>query len=308
MHIEIFRTGKHIDSLGRIDEYTEKSLDDIAAKYNIKVAGDISQRAAIVKGHPKTDDPAFGWVEYLMRKGEKLYAKVIDLDENFRKELMAKKYTRVSISLYPDLTLKHIGFLGAAHAAVNKLNPVEFNEINDDSANQIKYQSIYFDFAEAKTDDENPNESFDEKLQKLEELVSQYSNIINNYEKEIRIDNFRNYCNSMIMSNDKSGYPPAYVKYLTDIMEMAHNADTQQGIENYTVNSDLVKEFISLLSNTVKVNEFKKSEVTKEDAAKNFAGKNIDSARLELHLEAMNLMKKRPELSYNEAVIAATNK
>lgn len=304
MLIEIFRAGKHTDSQGIVEEYSEKSLDEIAGRYNIKVSRDISQRAAIVKGHPKTDEPAYGWVEYLSRRGEKLYAKVVELDEIFRKELMEKKYTRVSISLYPDLTLKHIGFLGAAHPAVAQLNPVEFSENNTETLKQIEYQTPYLDYSEA----ESKNEFINEKLNKLEAKIKEYTQIISNYEKEKRIDDFRSYCNSMIMSSDKSGYPPAYVKYLTDILEMAHSADINKNIENYSVNTDLVKEFISLLSNTVTINDFTRNEIPNDIYSSNFSGKNIDASRLELHLEAMNLMKKRPELSYNEAVIAATNK
>jgi len=122
MIFEIFKTGTHTNSNGVTKNFTTEDLDQIVNSYNPE-----EREAPLVIGHPKDNDPAFGWVEKLFRKGESLFAKTKDEDPAFVKAVKERKFPKRSISLTPDLRLNHIGFLGAVLPAVDGLSPVKFN-------------------------------------------------------------------------------------------------------------------------------------------------------------------------------------
>ena len=130
--IAVFRTGRHTDSAGNTKDWTEKELDHIANAYN-----PAEHEAPIVIGHPKTDDPAYGWVAGLKREGETLYAKFKQLVPEFVDMVKRGLFSKRSIAVYPDLTLKHIGFLGAAAPAVKGLPNVKFER--DEQAAIIEF-------------------------------------------------------------------------------------------------------------------------------------------------------------------------
>ncbi len=65
---EIFKTGKHTSDKGITNEYTNEDLDKIVSNYNPE-----EHEAPIVIGHPKTNAPAYGWIEKLQRVGDKAY-------------------------------------------------------------------------------------------------------------------------------------------------------------------------------------------------------------------------------------------
>lgn len=123
MKIEVFRTGTHTDSAGNKKEWTEQDLDTIASKYN-----PAEHEAPVVIGHPKDNAPAFGWVEGLERKGSVLYAKTKDLVPEFVDMVKKGLFKKRSISLYPDMTLRHVGFLGAMPPAIKGLADVAFSD------------------------------------------------------------------------------------------------------------------------------------------------------------------------------------
>ena len=118
MEIEIFKTGNHTPMKGAPVVVSVGDLKQIAEKNNGK-------EVPIVVGHPKTEDPAYGWAKSFATRGDILVAEV-ELDPAFQKLVEEKKYRNVSISLNKDFTLNHIGFLGAAAPAVKGLKPVQF--------------------------------------------------------------------------------------------------------------------------------------------------------------------------------------
>ncbi|WP_170563044.1 hypothetical protein [Ruegeria atlantica] len=86
--------------------------------------------APVVKGHPETDAPAYGWVEALRVAGDRLQAKLARLDPAFRSEVEAGSFGPRSVALQPlpgaGWRLRHLGFLGGARAAVDGLSPSQF--------------------------------------------------------------------------------------------------------------------------------------------------------------------------------------
>lgn len=119
----IFRTGKHTDSNGNTREWTEADLDKIVESYDPS-----KHEAPIVIGHPKSNAPAFGWIEKLKRVGDTLYALPKQLAQEFVEMVNKGLFKKRSISLYPDGTLRHVGFLGATPPAVKGLPDVEFSD------------------------------------------------------------------------------------------------------------------------------------------------------------------------------------
>jgi hypothetical protein len=123
MWIEVFRTGTFKNSAGVENTWTEKDLEEIVSKYDPS-----KFEAPIVIGHPADNAPAYGWVEALKREGKSLFAKIKPTVQEFIDNVRNGLYKKVSISLYPDRSLRHIGFLGGAAPALKDLPIVQFKE------------------------------------------------------------------------------------------------------------------------------------------------------------------------------------
>lgn len=138
IRIEVFRSGTFTPMSGAAVTYSADDLAGIAASYDFDAAP-----APVVIGHPKTDDPAYGWVsgfEY-DADADLLFADIGDLEPEFVEAVEAGRYKKVSMSFHmPDApnnptpgqwSAKHIGFLGGAAPAVSGLKPVQFSEGKD---------------------------------------------------------------------------------------------------------------------------------------------------------------------------------
>lgn len=129
--IEIFKAGKHTPISGGALQFSEADLIACANAYDPEVF-----KAPLVVGHPKLDDPAYGWVESLNFSESKLKANPEQVDVAFAELVNDGKFPKVSAAFYlPDspnnpkpgvLYLKHIGFLGAAAPAIKGLKTVSF--------------------------------------------------------------------------------------------------------------------------------------------------------------------------------------
>lgn len=121
--IEVFKAGKHTSGNGITKEYSKDDLDAIASGYN-----ENEHKAPLVLGHPKTNSPAYGWTKSLKRVGEKLIAYVDEVSAPVVEAVKNGHYKKVSIALYGDGRLRHIGLLGATPPAIKGLADVQFNE------------------------------------------------------------------------------------------------------------------------------------------------------------------------------------
>lgn len=145
--IELFRAGTHTDSSGKTQTWTEEDLDTIVAKYDPS-----THEAPAVIGHPKDNAPAYAWVESLKRDGKSLWGKFKQVLPEFAEAVAQGSYKKRSIALYPDMTLRHVGFLGAQPPAIKGLKDIAFasgdecitiefsesTEVGDDKDEQIK--------------------------------------------------------------------------------------------------------------------------------------------------------------------------
>ncbi len=133
--VEVFRAGEQTDSAGNKRAWSPSDLEKIVKNYNAK-----NHEAPVVVGHPKDNAPAFGWVEELKTDGKTLFAKFKQLIPEFIDAVKRGLYKKRSISLYPDFTLRHIGFLGAVPPAIKGLADIKFSE-NDSITIEFDSQS-----------------------------------------------------------------------------------------------------------------------------------------------------------------------
>ena len=129
--LHIFSAGTHRDGQGRERTYTESDLEAIASAYDPAL-----HQAPVVIGHPKDDAPAYGWVRRLVVKGQRLYADLEQVSDEFAEWVRAGHYKMRSASFYlPEgspvpgtMYLRHVGFLGAMPPAVKGLEPFQFGD------------------------------------------------------------------------------------------------------------------------------------------------------------------------------------
>lgn len=280
MWIEVFKTGKHTDSSGHSTEYTTDDIEQIATIYNNSVQKDGSNAAPIVKGHPKSDDPAFGWVERLKVNGEKLLAKIKDIVPQFAEEVKAGRFKKISIALYPGNLLRHVGFLGAMAPAVKGLKPVSFADKGD-----------YVEFANNSAQKKSELEIVKLENEKLKEQL----NILENEKKDSEYSEF---INGLI---DESKINMHQAKKLKSIFKkLAEKREYEEG-ESLI---ELVKEFAGSYATTNDLfNEFAQNDLPENDGQ--FLGKNTAPERLALHNKANSISKNNPNIPYEQALLLA---
>lgn len=166
--IRLFRPGDFVSNEGKSVSFSEADLAAIAASYD-----PANDPAPLVIGHPKLNDPAWGWVASLSFADGELVAAPEKVDADFAQIVRDGRYRRVSAQFYPPrhpsnpkpgaYYLKHIGFLGAAAPAVKGLGTVAFSAGDEAGA-------LTFDLNPEKTMTEKTTEelSFAERLATLD--------------------------------------------------------------------------------------------------------------------------------------------
>lgn len=134
--IHIFKPGRHVTMAGDVIEFSEADVAATARAYNPKL-----HEAPLVIGHPKTDDPAQGWVGSLSATERGLFAAPRDVEAAFAEQVGQRRYGKVSSKFYsPDSPsnpvpgvwyLRHVGFLGAQPPGVKGLDNPSFADVDD---------------------------------------------------------------------------------------------------------------------------------------------------------------------------------
>lgn len=135
--IEVFKAGKHVSASGESITFSEKEVAAIAANYDPAL-----HKAPLVVGHPKDNSPSFGRAASFGVVGGKLFASCDEVDASFAEAVNAKRYPKVSLSLYKPSSPsnpkpgvyypRHIGFLGGMPPAVKGLADASFAGGADD--------------------------------------------------------------------------------------------------------------------------------------------------------------------------------
>lgn len=143
---DIFKAGTHTDSNGHTHTFSEQDLHSVVQNFS-------ANTAPLVIGHPKLDDPAWGWASALKVEDGVLYAKADDVCCEFAEAVADKRYPNRSVRLEPaenGYKLAHIGYLGGKPPAVDGLKwqfnantqamVFEFNQA-DEAADRLALQS-----------------------------------------------------------------------------------------------------------------------------------------------------------------------
>lgn len=129
---EVLRAGKFTDANGTEVEITQDDLNEMANGYDAE-----NSPSPFVFGHPKDNDPAYGWADGFKVVGNKLIAFADNLHESVKSALKENLFKKISLSIFnPDSPanpvpgkkyVRHIGLLGAAAPAVSGLKPISFS-------------------------------------------------------------------------------------------------------------------------------------------------------------------------------------
>lgn len=134
--LHIFRAGTHVATDGKRYSFSEADIADMIGSYDPQLA-----RAPLVVGHPKTDDPAYGWVDGLQGTDGNMFALPAAVEPQFAQMVNEQRFANISASVFlPDTPgnpkpghfyLRHVGFLGAAAPAVKGLQRPQFADGSD---------------------------------------------------------------------------------------------------------------------------------------------------------------------------------
>ncbi|MGQ9819940.1 MAG: hypothetical protein ACUVQ1_08500 [Candidatus Kapaibacteriales bacterium] len=310
MWIEIFRTGTQTDTTGRTQDFTIADLDTMVRLYNEKIISDESYQAPLVKGHPESDSPAYGWVERLARRGNILYAKLKSLSKEIIDEVRQGKFRRVSISLYPNLLLRHIGLLGSATLAIKGLRPVQFEEFDESRDFEYPTNKEVREYAELRNELlslQDLNAQLSRQNQTLREQIRQLT-------LEVRSRSFRDFAEMVYKNQTTAVLPPSKADELVSILELASIADEAKDENGNRLFSDeirlakKIKNFIQSIQpinvfDELKIAQSKFSELFDEtDSVDEFEGKQVDERRLLLHRKVKEIIEKSPNLNYEQAL------
>lgn len=131
--IHAFKAGTHTASDGTRHVIKQSDLVEICASF---AQGNGGHDVPLVIGHPDINAPAYGWASEVSAETNDLYVTPRDVEASFSEAVNAKRYPKVSVSIWPRdhaknpmpgrLTLRHVGFLGAMPPAVRGLQEASF--------------------------------------------------------------------------------------------------------------------------------------------------------------------------------------
>lgn len=268
MWIEIFRSGEQTDSNGSKASFTDMDIQEMADNYNQKLLEEDGFSAPLVKGHPKNDSPAHGWIEKLARRKNMLYAKLGNLSDTMISNIENGAFKKVSVALYPDNLLKHVGLLGGAQPAVKGLRNVEFAEhIPTVFENEIEKLK--------KENDELKQKLFQDNVKSIQSKHKEFAE-------------------SMI--KEKKIFMPAQKDNLLKILKLSSNFSEP-------FDDNIIDLFDNI--NSSDIHEILPQKEVEEH--KISFTENVNEDRLRIHTNALKIMKNTPELNYEEAAIKAVS-
>lgn len=309
---EVWRAGKYPQG-----EFTEADVQQIVDNYDPK-----AEEAPIVLGHPKNNDPAFGWVESLARKGPVLLAKFRQVVPQFAEAVNAGRYKKVSVRLAKDekkgWTLKHVGFLGAAIPQVQGLAPIAFS--GDDGGLEVECD---FDTGtpqnhhkEVNQMDEKEKEALKEQLRK--ELQTEFSQENEDLKKQLADSEAKRKKAEFaaVIEQHKTKIPPALQPGLVEFMASLPNEETvefaaKDGDKEKPVKQSPLAFFQDFIGKLPDYSPLFKDIASGEEGKnrreeKDFAGVQVDEERMELHRKALDFAEKN-KVSYEEALVAVSD-
>lgn len=301
---EICRPGTFVDASGMQIELTEAGLREVATGYNIKL-----RRAPLVLGHPKMDDPAFGWVKTLDYRDGALVAIAEQVDVNFASAVRDGRYNNRSASFYlresPNNPtpgrpyLKHIGFLGARQPAVDGLKPLEFSALEGDDAHDLVVSMAGWEAAYRQRLRQEIEEERSVDMAAFEQQVVKRVNL----QREVA-----QFCEDMVQrAIVPPGHREAFLALAESVVREDNVVQFGEGEDQERVNAwDLFRRMFEWRPPMVEKGEFKpQGGPLREVTLAMPDGVAVDTSRSQIHAAATAYQQKH-NCSYRDAVRAVT--
>ncbi len=313
MEFEIFRTGSHTSNNGITKSYSLSDLNSIAESYNPQIL-----EAPIVLGHPKSNSPAFGWIESLKVVGDRLIANAKDIVPEFMEAVKKGLFKKRSVSLDKDGKLRHVGFLGAAIPAVQGLADIQFSE---DDINE----SFEFNNEDNTQSDPNKNLLNDQIVSELNTLSKQINNLtaffekfsdadfnskqqapVNNFSVSLNHDLFQKKLDEKLSNGSLT--PPMKEKLLNMIDFFNTSNYSEFDSQNFSDSlSKFLTEFINSIPNIISFEDFAQKPDAIDIKDHSFDGFLLDPNSYTLHKKALSLSSQE-NISYIQSIKELTTK
>lgn len=304
--IAIFQAGTHTDMAGNVRTWTTEDLDKIVEIYN---AGE--HEAPIVIGHPKIDAPAYGWVKELRRTGDVLEGLFTQINPEFEEAVQAGNFKKRSISLYPDMTLRHVGFLGAVPPAVKGLKDVSF--ASEDEAVTIDFAATTI--KENQKMDKELEESlraelaerdakiaqFGEQMTALQTQLNAVSSALETERGSRRNTELQNFCDELVEAGQLT---PAQKDGALELMQALDASGEYNFADGTKSGVDALVKLLRQMPSQIEFGEFATHGAagSHRTARAQLYGEFVNADRMAVHEQAVALSREK-SISYAEAVI-----
>lgn len=301
-------------------------IQAIAERYDPRL-----HAAPIVVGHPKTDDPAYGWVKSLTFADDRLTADLDEVAPELDAMIAAGRYRKLSASFFAPSSpnnpapgayyLKHVGVLGAAAPAVAGLKPItETAMASDDDELTICFAAPAFarpadpiktiapetapktfetfETEETPMPDAPKTADFAEREAELDKREARLAR----REAELRQAENVEFADELVTAGQLL---PAQKQALIDLMSALDNptADFAEGVEP----KSRLRDLLSATPKIVPTGEAAPETSSAAPAEASFAapeGAQVDPDALALHQQALAYQRQHPETQYIDAVAA----
>lgn len=306
--LEIFKTGTFTDMSGQVLSFSAADLQATADAYDPALF-----RSPLVVGHPKLDDPAYGWVSKLSVVNDTLQAAGDQVEPKFAEMVNTGRFPKMSASFYTPNSpsnpkpgvwyLKHVGFLGAQAPAVLGLKPASFAAADE--------QIITVEFAAAGADttieSEKTNVTTKEKesaefAEQKAQLDAQQANIearelaLKNKEQAARTTEIAAFAESLVkegklLPREQAGM----VAFMAGLDDAGTVSFASPDGDVKKPSGEWLREFMSGLPQRVDFAEHSRAEQEETTTDASFAapsGYAVDADRLKLHNKIVAHQKK----------------
>jgi len=239
---EIFKVGCFKDSNGIKHNFSIDDLNKIVFNFKGK-----NPDVPICIGHSKTNSPAYGWVDALKIKDNKLYACYKQVQNEFKEAVKKGLFKTRSISLTPDLILRHIAFLGAQAPAIKGMEEFCFHSAAGDEAMSFDSEIYITDFQEnERTNMENEEKlkQTNEELEKVQKENADLKAQILQQQQEAQSKDFEDFCDKAI---EKGNILPAQKDSVINILSACSNTNFEFADDTGKTPVQEFKEFVSSL-------------------------------------------------------------
>lgn len=206
---EIFKTGEHTDSKGNKKIWTFDDLMKIKNNFKNK-----NNEVPVCCGHPKSNSPAYGWIDDLKIAGNSLYASYKGVQKEFKEAVNKGLFKTRSISLTPDLVLRHVAFLGGQTPAIKGLEKFCFSDCEDEiiinfeemkeepmSCNQeptAEGGALPSALSNIKGEKDVETEQLKSELSKKDKRIAELEAQLKKHEKEKLLKEFQEFCDGAV--------------------------------------------------------------------------------------------------------------